>query len=723
MADLALYLLGTVFVSGYFLNKNGKNPRNVEGERKNIPESEIPVGDNIYNSTRSKQVRDYVQRTSDKNYAKSKDPFNQNVIPPHFNVLGKIDPNTIGNRGGQKIGNMFIDETNSEISNTEINSSPMFNPLSPVVQESIKKANLGKGITGSFSNRITESSGGFGNSISGSPSNNIKGLSESSPNGFSVNDRKYDIGVPSKQEHFSNFTIHGPRNSNDPEFHNNMVPYYGGRGTQSLNPDANKSLLESFTGQTGGITEFRSVPKRETLNLFDASPNQSYVNGTPNDNISRNTDRYVTSNMKTNVLPTEQTKVGFGIGYGYDETPRDGFHSMYRPPTRNIDELRVNPKNTYEGRVLPGKELNSHRGIEGRTFKRRPDTFYINNTDRYLTTIGAHVAPQVREQFKAYTTNREKTSQEYTGIAGNGENMKDYTGVYLQGTNDLSKSILGEIQYTKRNQFPNPSPRNSYMPGENHPDYDYGAESYVAYGQERATTEQPLGNQRLNVYSKEGTITQPYDNARTTTRQTLNVKDYQGISGANEGNRNQSTYYLDDAKTTTRQTLNVKDYQGISGANEGNRNQSAYLFDKAKDTNRQTFNMKDYQGIAGATDGTRIPKSYNNAYNATNKNTQEMLLKSRNYGPNKNTNISNGACDVNMQITSRIGYDITKYGQLPDKLYEQPINLEQGYSNTTSQGNRDTTGIRQPEHYLVKQFNANPFTQSLHSATSLTPQN
>lgn len=705
MADLALYLLGTVFVSGYLLNKNGKNPRNVEGERRNVPESEIPVGDNIYNSTRSKQVRDDVQRTSDKSYAKSKDPFNQNVIPPHFNVLGKIDPNTIGNRGGQKIGNMFIDETNGQISSTEINSSPMFNPLSPVVQESIKKANLGKGITGSFSNRIGGSPGGFGNSISGSPSNNVQGLSDANgyastmniprsndkvvANGFSVDDRKYDIGVPSKQEHFSNFTIHGPRNSNNPEFHNNMVPYFGGRGTQSLNPDANQTLLESFTGQTGGITEFRSVPKRETLNLYDASPNQSYVYGTPNDNISRDADRYVTSNLKTDILPTEQIKVGSGIGYGYDETPRDGFHSMYRPPTRNIDELRVNPKNTYEGRVLPGKELNSNRGIEGKTFKRRPDTFYINNPDRYLTTIGAHVAPQVREQFKAYTTNREKTSQEYTGIAGNGENMRDYAGVYLQGSNNCSNSVLGEIQHTKRNQFPNPSPRNSYMPGENHPDYDYGAESYVAYGQERATTEQPLGNQRLNVYSKEGTITQPYDNARTTTRQTLNVKDYQGISGANEGNRNQSTYYLDNAKTTTRQTLNVKDYQGISGA----------------------------------TEGTRNPKSYNDAYNATNKNTQEILLKSRNYGPNKSTNITNSACDVNMQITSRIGYDITKYGQLPDKLYEQPIGLDQGYSNTTSQGNRDTTGIRQPENYLVKQFNANPFTQSLHSATSLTPQN
>ena len=52
---------------------------------------------------------------------------------------------------------------------------------------------------------------------------------------------------------------------------------------------------------------------------------------------------------------------------------------MWRPPFRNVDELRVNPKNTYEGRLNPGEEIVKNRGVEGQVFKQRPDSFWIND--------------------------------------------------------------------------------------------------------------------------------------------------------------------------------------------------------------------------------------------------------------------------------------------------------------------------------------------------------
>jgi hypothetical protein len=197
----------------------------------------------------------------------------------------------------------------------------------------------------------------------------------------------------------------------------------------------------------------------------------------------------------------------------------------------------------------------------------------------------------------------------------------------------------------------------------------------------------------------------------------LAVKDYQGIAGNRENLKNQK--YLDDeARTTTRQTVAIKDYQGIAGNRENLKNQK-YLDDEARTTTRQTVAVKDYQGIAGSVQ-TIQPESYAAMYNATTNNNQESLLESRTFGPNKATNITVGACDVNMQITARTGYDITRYGPNENKLYTITPSVAQTVSGATSRNQRDQPGVRQPETFVVEQFDRNPYTQSLHSSTPLT---
>ena len=84
---------------------------------------------------------------------------------------------------------------------------------------------------------------------------------------------------------------------------------------------------------------------------------------------------------------------------------------------KNIDELRAlsNPKITYKGRVITGKDI-SKRGKMGDMKKNRPDTFYHNGPERYLKTTGAVIKNKQRENFCAKTTNRQ-TTRAYQGNA------------------------------------------------------------------------------------------------------------------------------------------------------------------------------------------------------------------------------------------------------------------------------------------------------------------
>jgi hypothetical protein len=564
--------------------------------------------------------------------------------------------------------------------------------------------------------------------------------------------------------------------------------------------------------------------------------------------------------LKTNVTPTEQIRVGPGISETYDWKPRDGFHTWYRPDFRNVDELRVNPKNTYGGRLLPGQERVQNRGLIGQTYKRRPDTFWINDPRRWFKTTGSYTAPQVRENFVAYKQNREDTNVEYTGIAGNPDQAGPYTGVYLEGS-DVTKrnggcspmapdtALLSQVRHTDRNQLPGTGQythvhsgqivkQQKYLYDKARPTIKEGTHVMGYQGQVGAVegnrknqkylddkarptiketthvmgyqgqvgnegirknqkylddkarptikeTTHVLGyqgqvgnegirkNQKYlddkarptikettHVLGYQGQVgnegirkNQKYldDKARTTIKETTHVIGYQGQAGAPEGNRKNQKYLYDKARPTVKETTHVMGYQGQAGA-EGIRKNQKYLYDKARPTVRETTHVLGYQGQAGAegirknqkylydkarpttketthvinymgqggTSDTTNPTSYEAMYNATTNNNQEDLLQGRTFGPNKSTNISIGSCDINMQIKQRTGYDITKYGPNENRLYTAIPNIGDNFQNTTSQNQRDQPGIRQPEDFVVSQFERNPYSQSLNSAPRIT---
>ena len=545
--------------------------------------------------------------------------------------------------------------------------------------------------------------------------------------------------------------------------------------------------------------------------------------------------------------------------------------------------------------MLPGEELVKNRGTIGQVYKRRPDTFYINDPRRYFKTTGAVTGPQIRENFTAYKQNREDTNVSYTGIAGNESNLGPRPTVFLEGScvsqgvgankNNCSpmagaQALNSQVRHTDKNQLPSTGGYTQIFSGDKVHQQQYlydkakptvkqgthvinylgqvGGEGNIKqqhylYDQAKPTVKEGThvmnymgqvggeGNIKQQKYlydqakptvkegthvmnymgqvGSEGNIKQQqylYDQAKPTVKEGTHVMNYMGQVGSegnikqqkylydqarptikegthvlnytgqvgSEGNIKQQQYLYDEARPTIKQGTHVMNYMGQVG-NEGNLKQQKYLYDEAKPTIKQNTHVLNYTGQVGSADinkqqqylydkarptikegthvinytgqvgsetslkqqkylydkarptikeGTHIinymggvangeqnlPRSYESIYNATTNNNQESLLEGRTFGPNKSTNIAVGACDINISITDRTGYNITKYGTNENRLYTAIPNIGQNFQNTTSQNQRDQPGIRQPEDFVISQHQSNPYTHSLNSAPRTT---
>ena len=170
--------------------------------------------------------------------------------------------------------------------------------------------------------------------------------------------------------------------------HNNMVPFFGSQVRQNTNEFANSPILETFTG----VKEY-DKQKQEISPMFDPKENFGNVYGTPN--MSENVkDRFIPSNYRQNEFPIEKQYVGPGLNQGYTNKPSGGFQQSdtrdyVLPKTTN--ELRTlnNPKVSYKSRVTGPAGAIGKPGLQGKVKKNNPDTYYVNNPDRYFTTKGA----------------------------------------------------------------------------------------------------------------------------------------------------------------------------------------------------------------------------------------------------------------------------------------------------------------------------------------------
>ena len=312
-----------------------------------VPKSQIPTPETVYSSKRSYNIYQEEQDKANVLLDKSLYPEDTNVVTP-----GPSFP-IIYNK---------VDYTDENLP-IEYNS---YQKYDDIVLDNDSDPYKGKNTNQIKNNKTTPDAGGF--------------------NGISLTG---DQLSPSK------FT------------HNNMVPFFGGNVRQNLDEFSTRGIFENFTGTQD------SYQKKQELGLFfKPQENMSNVYGTGSlDGFML--DRYYVSNIRSMETPIEKVYVGPGLNQGYTNEPSGGFQQAdtqdYVMP-KTTDEIRVKtkPKISYYGRVVSGAHIAKPAKI-GTVYKNKPDTFYVQEPDRYLTTTGQVIAAEQRPCIITKYTNRKTT--------------------------------------------------------------------------------------------------------------------------------------------------------------------------------------------------------------------------------------------------------------------------------------------------------------------------
>ena len=201
--------------------------------------------------------------------------------------------------------------------------------------------------------------------------------------------------------------------------HNNEVPFFGARVTQSMYSGSTDHILDNHTG--AGKEYFQ---KREVKSFFDSKPGTGQPFGNQNESDFMQS-RMVTSNIMHNVFPIDQVQVGPGANDGYTNIPKGGYQQEqlrdFALP-KTTDELRVTtkPKLSYEPPTIPGAHVVTNPGVQAPVVKNKPDKFAVLGMDRVNTAVGAQVAPPIYPQQPMKHQARETTHTEYFGSVATG---------------------------------------------------------------------------------------------------------------------------------------------------------------------------------------------------------------------------------------------------------------------------------------------------------------
>lgn len=202
--------------------------------------------------------------------------------------------------------------------------------------------------------------------------------------------------------------------------HNNMNPFNGGKPRgQIYNNNNAETIMDTYTGSGTQITK-----KLEQAPLFRPQDNVQRPYGMPATSDFFQS-RQVPAMKNSMTKPFESIRVGPGLNQGYSANGSGGYNAgmeardLWLPKT--VDELRTvtNPKLEYNLDGLQGvaQSIVKNVGIEGRMEKNRPDRYYINTQDRWLTTTGVEQAGRVESEVVIKASTRNETAHHLQGSA------------------------------------------------------------------------------------------------------------------------------------------------------------------------------------------------------------------------------------------------------------------------------------------------------------------
>ena len=137
--------------------------------------------------------------------------------------------------------------------------------------------------------------------------------------------------------------------------HNNMVPYFGAKITQSTSENSGyENLLDIYTGSGS-----QQNKKEGIAPMFKPESNMTHIHGAPvSTDFMQERQRSVLTSKMNNTKPWQEIRVGPGLNQGFSSEGTGGFNSGMnaRAATmpKNVDQLRsqTNPKVTYGGVTL-----------------------------------------------------------------------------------------------------------------------------------------------------------------------------------------------------------------------------------------------------------------------------------------------------------------------------------------------------------------------------------
>lgn len=488
------------------------------------------------------------------------------------------------------------------------------------------------------------------------------------------------------------FSLTGNYLETDQFKHNNMVPFNGGKVKgNTYNVNMSESILDNMSGSGSQI-----IKKMEQAPLFKPEDNVQWAYGAPN-----NSDFYqsrVNPGMRSNnVKPFDTEYVGPGLNDGYSKQGSGGFNSGMEARDKwlpyTVDQLRVetNPKLEYEltDHEGPANSTIKNLGLIGRVEKQHPDTFYINNQERWFTTTGAEKGETLRSIQEMGIVKREDCVTNYIGPAGQNERQSGYAPSNYEPSKRTA-SVTCDVPHSSAKG------REPIKGGDNR------IISHTNYSNNRSTMKQP-DNLGAAFSGAIGAVIAPLLDILKPSRkdETINNVRIYGDAGSAvpEG-------YVKNINDTTNTTIKETTLYSPT-FNINNQKEGSYVnnYTPTDFTQRDTTSS-EYAGGAGSNYGEM---NYESAYKQHNNDIKSQTINNR---PNPGgTQIFNQQMNVNCYKQDTTRYDCrmnpaASVTPAPPSVHTYgKINAPQYYD--------ECYGCDRIEPDLLNAFKSNPYTHSL----------
>ena len=511
-------------------------------------------------------------------------------------------------------------------------------------------------------------------------------------------EQKERAGVPVSNNIQNFYSLTGDYMSSQMFKHNNMVPFNGGKPKgQIYNNNNAETILDNYVGSGSQV-----IKKIEQAPLFKPQENIQWTYGMPtmSDFYQSRQNPVNRNNM---VKPFESIRVGPGLDKGYSADGTNGFNSgmevrdKWLPKT--VDELRIatNPKQEYDLNGLQGPAQSSIKnvGIEGKVEKYRPDTFFINTQDRWLTTTGAEKAGQLVPNYVVKPSTRNETTTYQHGTP----NSVIKTASYVPKIHEETKRIQLEGYDIGHSVATGTAPLQ-------HQSSDKSHNSHTNYENNRSINKQP---QRFGsgFSGAIGAVISPIMDILKPSRKeeySCNMRIY-----GNMGGQVPENYVLTPGDVTNTTIKETTIYQPNGYINSQTENAGYLVNDQNPIANqRDSVNHDSFMGMSSK-HGIR---QYDADYRQTNNQGKEKSIVGRtNQGNakhfNSQMNVTMSKLDSDRennrlwtpQSTLNVGPCVQTYGH---------INTPQYYDNNQ--------GCERIAPDILNAFKENPYTHSLSSA-------